>query len=205
MSGADEREPPAQPESFAFTAENAAKAKAFIARYPAGRQRSAVLPLLDLAQRQVGWVTRAAMDAVAEMLDMPNILVYEVATFYSMYNLRPVGRHHVQICTNLPCILRGSGEVTEACTRELGIGFGEITPDGLFSMAEVECLAACVNAPVIWIADDFYEDLDAESTRQLLQALRRGEKPKTGSQIGRQGSAPEGGTTTLRENPATGH
>jgi NADH-quinone oxidoreductase E subunit len=204
MSGASTGPEVAQPASFAFTADNLAKAKATIAKYPAGRQRSAVMPLLDLAQRQEGWVTRAAMDVVAEMLDMPPILVYEVATFYSMYNLKPVGKHHLQVCTNLPCQLRGADAVVDACSKELGIGMGETTADGQFSLAEVECLAACVNAPVIWLADDYYEDLDAESTRKLIQALKRGETPKPGSQSGRQGSAPAGGPITLTTSPVKG-
>lgn len=204
MSGGGDGHEVAQPASFAFTAENLAKAKAIIAKYPAGRQRSAVMPLLDLAQRQEGWVTRAAMEVVAEMLDMPPILVYEVATFYTMYNLKPVGKHHIQVCTNVPCQLRGADEVVAACRKELGIGLGETTPDGQFSLAEVECLAACVNAPVIWIADDYYEDLDADSTRKLIQALKRGEMPKAGSQTGRQGSAPVGGPITLTTSPVKG-
>lgn len=194
----------AQPANFAFNAENLTKAKATIAKYPAGRQRSAVMPLLDLAQRQDGWVTRAAMDVIADMLDMAPILVYEVATFYSMYNLKPVGKHHLQVCTNLPCQLRGSDAVVAACSKELGIGMGETTADGQFSLAEVECLAACVNAPVIWLADDYYEDLDAASTIRLIQALKRGETPKHGSQSGRLNSAPTGGPITLTTSPVKG-
>ena len=204
MSGGHDRAPVHQPASFAFNPENQAKAKATIAKYPPGRQRSAVLPLLDLAQRQEGWVTRAAMEAIAEMLEMAPILVYEVATFYTMFNLKPVGRHHVQVCTNLPCQLRGSDAVVAACKQELGIGIGETTADGQFSLAEVECLAACVNAPVVWIADDYYEDLDAESTRKLLQALKRGEKPKPGTQVDRIHSAPAGGPRTLTTTPVKG-
>jgi NADH-quinone oxidoreductase subunit E len=201
MSGGSNGAPAAQPAHFAFSAENAERAKAIIAKYPAGRQRSAVLPLLDLAQRQEGWLTQAAMEVVADMLDMPHILVYEVATFYSMYNLKPVGKHHVQVCTNLPCQLRGSDGIVAACKQELGIGMGETTPDGQFSLAEVECLAACVNAPVVWIGDDYYEDLDPQSTKKVLQALKKGETPKAGSQIGRQGSAPVGGSPTLKASP----
>jgi len=193
----------AQPESFAFSAENAEKAKKIIARYPAGR-KSAVMPLLDLAQRQEGWVSRAAMHVVAEMLDMPPVHVYEVVTFYTMYNQRPVGKHHIQVCTNLPCQLRGSDAVVAACKHELGIGMGETTADGQFSLAEVECLAACVNAPVVWIGDDYYEDLDPGLMKSLLQALKRGEVPKAGSQIGRQGSAPVGGSPTLTTSPVKG-
>ena len=201
MSGPGNGHDPVQPLSFAFSAENLEKAKATIGKYPAGRQKSAVLPLLDLAQRQEGWVTRAAMDSIAELLDMAPILVYEVATFYSMFNLKPVGRHHVQVCTNVPCQLRGADQVLAACKAELGIGLGETTADGQFSLAEVECLAACVNAPVIWLADDYYEDLDAESTKKLLQALKRGESPKPGSQSGRLNSAPAGGPITLTTSP----
>src|SRR5262249_9280830 len=140
--------PVVQPESFAFTVENLEKAKHHIAKYPRGRQASAVLPLLDLAQRQSGnWLPRAAMDEGARILEMAPIRVYEVATFYSMFNLRPVGKHFFQICTTTPCWLRGSDEVVEACRRKLGIGIGETTGDGQFSLTEVECLGGCVNAP----------------------------------------------------------
>ena len=199
MSHADGA-PVEQPKSFAFTPANLEKAKAHIAKYPPGRQASAVLPLLDLAQRQNGdWLPRAAMDVVADMLGMARIRVYEVATFYSMFNLKPVGRHFFQICTTTPCWLRGSDEVVAACERKLGIAVGETTPDGRFTLAEVECLGACVNAPVIQINDDFYEDLDAAATERLIDALRRGETPKPGSAKGRQASAPEGGPQTLRD------
>jgi NADH-quinone oxidoreductase E subunit len=190
----------AQPESFAFTVENLAKARAIIAKYPPGRQASAVLGLLDLAQRQHdNWLPRAAMDVVADMLEIARIRVYEVATFYTMFNLKPVGRYLLQICTTTPCWLRGSTEVVAACERKLGITMRETTPDGLFTMTEVECLGGCVNAPIIQVNDDFYEDLDARSTEALLDALSRGEKPPAGSVKGRQGSAPEGGKTTLKE------
>ncbi len=200
MSAQSNGAPVEQPESFAFTPENLAKAQAHIAKYPPGRQASAVLPLLDLAQRQSGnWLPRAAMDCVAAMLGMAPIRVYEVATFYTMFNLRPVGRHFFQICTTTPCWLRGSEEVVRACERKLGIGIGETTPDGQFTLAEVECLGACVNAPVIQVNDDFYEDLDAKSTEALIDAFRRGETPPIGSVKRRQGSAPEGGPTTLTE------
>jgi NADH-quinone oxidoreductase subunit E len=200
MSDHSTQPPVDQPASFAFTPENLAKAKAHIAKYPPGRQASAVLPLLDLAQRQHGtWLPRAAMDHVAALLDMAPIRVYEVATFYTMFNLHPVGRHHFQICTTTPCWLRGSDDVVAACARKLGIGMGETTPDGLFSMIEVECLGGCVNAPIIQVNDDFYEDLDATATEKLIDALRRGEKPPMGSVRGRQGSAPEGGATTLTD------
>jgi NADH-quinone oxidoreductase E subunit len=190
-----------QPDLFAFTPENAEVARSLLAKYPEGRQRSAVLPLLDLVQRQEGWVPLAAMNVVAEMLDLPPIRVYEVATFYTMFRLKPVGRVHLQVCTNLPCLLRGADEIVETCKRELGIGLGETTPDGRFSLSEVECLGACVNAPVIWIGDDYYEDLSVDSVKALIAGFKRGEIPRPGSQIGRSGSAPLGGLTTLGAVP----
>ncbi len=190
--------PDTGPESFAFDAANAERAKKIMARYPQGRQASAVLALLDLAQRQSGgWLPRAAMDHVAKILDMAPIRVYEVATFYTMFNLKPVGKFHLQLCRTTPCWLRGSDALKQACEKKLGIGLKQVTPDGLFSMVEVECLGACVNAPVIQINDDFYEDLDPQRLEALLDALARGETAKIGSQTGRQGSAPEGGPQVL--------
>jgi NADH-quinone oxidoreductase E subunit len=189
-----------QPASFAFAPATLEKAKAHIAKYPPGRQASAVLPLLDLAQRQHGnWLPRAAMDVVADMLGMAHIRVYEVATFYAMFNLKPVGKHFFQICTTTPCWLRGSDEVVKACEKQLGIGIGQTTADGQFTLTEVECLGACVNAPIIQVNDDFYEDLDGSATEALIEALRRGERPKPGSAKGRQTSAPEGGPQTLKD------
>ncbi|HJU20443.1 MAG TPA: NADH-quinone oxidoreductase subunit NuoE [Stellaceae bacterium] len=192
----------AQPADFAFTPENLEKAKAHIAKYPEGRQASAVLALLDLAQRQVGWLPRAAMDHVALMLGMAPIRVYEVATFYTMFNLRPVGRYLLQACTTTPCWLRGSDEVVRACERKLGIGVGGTSADGLFTLVEVECLGACVNAPVLQVNDDFYEDLDGAATESLIEALQRGNPPPPGSLAGRRGSEPAGGRTTLLDTPA---
>jgi NADH-quinone oxidoreductase E subunit len=189
-----------QPASFDFTPENLERATAHIAKYPAGRQASAVLPLLDLAQRQHGgWLSRAAMDRVAELLGMAPIRVYEVATFYTMFNLRPVGRYLLQACTTTPCWLRGSEQVVSACEEKLGITVGGTTPDGLFSLVEVECLGACVNAPILQVNDDFYEDLDGPATEALLDALRGGKPPAPGSVIGRRGSEPIGGRRTLTE------
>ena len=194
-----------QPGNFGFTPENLERAKAYIAKYPPGLQASAVLPLLDLAQRQSGgWLPLAAMHHVAEMLGMPRIRVYEVATFYTMLNLRPVGRYLLQACTTTPCWLRGSDDVVAACHRKLGIGIGETTADGKFSLAEVECLGACVNAPVIQINDDFYEDLDGSSTEALIDALARGDAPPPGSALKRQGSAPLTGPKTLHGVPSAG-
>ena len=193
-----------QPDTFEFTPQNVERARAHIAKYPPGREASAVLPLLDLAQRQMGgWVPRAAMDYVAGLLGVAPIRVYEVATFYTMFNLRPVGRYLLQVCTTTPCWLRGSDAVVAACEKKLGIGIGGKTEDGLFSMIEVECLGACVNAPVLQVNDDFYEDLDGPSTEALIDALRAGSPPPPGSVIGRHGSAPVGGKTTLTEVPAT--
>jgi NADH-quinone oxidoreductase E subunit len=188
-----------QPATFEFTPENLEKAKYHISKYPEGRQASAVLPLLDIAQRQHdNWLPKAAMDYVAAMLHMAPIRVYEVATFYTMFNLRPVGRWFLQVCKTTPCWLRGSDEVTAACRKETGIqGWGETSEDGVFTMTEVECLGACVNAPILQVDDDFYEDMDAQKVADLLAALRRGERPKPGSMAGRQTSAPEGGPTTL--------
>jgi len=190
---------------FAFDAESEAEIARVLVRYPEGKQASAVLPLLDLAQRQVGrqtgsaWVPRAAMDVVAERLGMPPIRVYEVASFYFMFNAAPIGRYHLQLCTTTPCWLRGSDEVVAACRRVTGIkGWRETSADGMFTMTEVECVGACVNAPILQINDDFYEDMDGALTERLLEAAKRGEAlPKPGSMIGRQTSAPEGGPTTL--------
>jgi NADH-quinone oxidoreductase subunit E len=192
-----------QPESFAFTEENRQKAAQIIARYPDGRQASAVLPLLDLAQRQHhNWLPRKAIEHVAELLGMPLIRVYEVATFYSMFNLAPVGKYLIQLCGTTPCWLRGSDDLKAAIREELGIGMGESTLDGLFTAVEVECLGACVNAPMVQINDDYYEDLDKERMAALLQALRRGETPKPGPQAGRVSSEPAGGPTTLTSTGA---
>jgi NADH-quinone oxidoreductase E subunit len=187
-----------QPASFEFTPENLETAKRIIAKYPDGRQASAVLPLLYVAQRQhQNWVPRAAMDYIAEMLGMAPIRVYEVATFYTMFHLKPVGKYLLQACTTTPCWLRGSDQVVETCKRKLGIGIGGSTPDGKFSLIEVECLGACVNAPILQVNDDFYEDMDAALTEKLLDALARDEVPPMGSMIGRKTSAPVGGPETL--------
>ncbi|MBN9489196.1 MAG: NADH-quinone oxidoreductase subunit NuoE [Alphaproteobacteria bacterium] len=189
MITADPKDVP-QVASFAFTPEYLEKAKALIAQYPSGRQASAVIGVLDLAQRQQGWLPRVAMDAVAKLLDMAPIRVYEIATFYTMFQLKPKGKYLLQVCTTTPCWLRGSDGVMKAC-REAADG-------ETFSVQEVECLGGCVNAPVVQINDDFYEDLDEVSMRKLLEAFRRGETPKPGPQIDRQTSAPIGGPTTLK-------
>jgi NADH-quinone oxidoreductase subunit E len=196
---------------FAWTEENAAKAKTIVGRYPPGRQHSAIIPLLDLAQRQVGeetqtqgWLPIPVIEYVGAQLEMPYIRAYEVATFYTMFNLAPVGRFHVQVCGTTPCWLRGSDEVFRACHAK-GLKKGGTTADGLFTLTEVECLGACANAPMAQINDDNYEDLTFETTTALLEALARGEAPKPGPQIDRQTSAPEGGVTTLAEMVGENH
>jgi NADH-quinone oxidoreductase subunit E len=186
---------------FGFNAENLLRAKNILSKYPANRQQSALLPLLDIAQRQNGgWLSKEAMDYLANFLSLPMIKVYEVASFYSMFNLQPVGKHLVQVCTTTPCWLRGSDEVLSACKKKLGVNVGETTTDGQFTLVEVECLGACVNAPMMQINDDFFEDLDASSTAKILDELAADRKPITGSQIARQGSAPMGGRKTLLES-----
>lgn len=189
---------------FTWTAENAAQAERIIGRYPPGRQASAIMPLLDLAQRQIGaatltqgWLPVPVIEFVAKQLGMPYMRAYEVATFYTMYNLAPVGRFHVQLCGTTPCWLRGSDEVMRAC-KDKGLKKGGTTPDGLFTLTEVECLGACANAPMVQINDDNYEDLTYDSMTAILEALARGETPKPGPQIARQASCPVGGPTVLK-------
>jgi NADH-quinone oxidoreductase subunit E len=190
MITADPKDVP-QVASFTFTPEYMEKVKALIANYPPGRQASAVIGVLDLAQRQQGWLPRVAMNEVARILDMAPIRVYEIATFYTMFQLRPKGKYLLQVCTTTPCWLRGSEKIMKAC--ELAAQDG-----ATFTVQEVECLGACVNAPVVQINDDFYEDLDEASIGKVLDALKRGETPKPGPQVNRQASAPEGGPTTLK-------
>lgn len=173
--------------AFEFIKENLSKIENILKKYPKEHQASAVLPLLDLAQRQnKGWLSPEAIEVVANFLDMPAIRVYEVASFYSMYNLKPVGTYHVQVCGTTPCMLCGAEEVFKTCQDELSISYGETTPDGMFTLSEVECLGACVNAPVVQINDDIYEDLSPKSMKDILTNLKAGKKPKIGSQTGRQ-------------------
>jgi NADH-quinone oxidoreductase subunit E len=178
---------------FTFTPENAARAQTIMARYPAGRQQSAIIPLLDIAQRQNGnWLSREAIQFVADTVGVPLIRAYEVATFYTMFNLKPVGKHFIQLCATTPCWLRGSDDVEAVCKDRLGIGLKQTTPDGEFTLMRVECLGACVNAPVVQINDDYYEDVTPARMGEIIDALKRGEKPACGSQTGRQFSAPAG-------------
>ncbi len=200
----DEAETRAKWGGFKFTSANAKKAKAIIARYPAGRQRSAVMPLLDLAQRQVGadtktqgWLPVPVIEYVAAQLDMPYMRAYEVASFYTMYNLAPVGRFHVQVCGTTPCLLRGSDDVMSACKNK-GMNKGKTTPDGLFTLTEVECMGNCASAPMVQINDDNYEDLDYDRTMAVLDALEQGKPIKTGTQEpGRHTVEPLGEPTNL--------
>ena len=190
-------EPHLQPKEFAFSAENLEWAKARIAKYPPGRQQSAVIPLLWRAQEQAGgWLPQKAIEYVAEMLAMARIRVLEVATFYTMFNLTPVGKYHVQLCTTTPCMLRGSEALKSVCHARIGDQM-HVTGDGTFSWVEVECLGACVNAPMAQINVDYYEDLTPESFGKILDELAAGGTPKPGPQIDRQLSAPVGGRTTL--------
>lgn len=182
-----------QPDTFVFTPENQEKAEAIIAKYPQGRQQSAVMPLLTLAQDQHhNWLPKAAMDMIADMLSMPAIRVYEVASFYTMYNLEPVGKFMIEICTTTPCWLRGSENIVEACKQRLGIDVGQTTLDGLFTLKEAECLGACVNAPMCQIGAHYYEDLDARSMETIIDTLSRGGTPRPGPQNGRVSSEPAG-------------
>jgi NADH-quinone oxidoreductase subunit E len=188
-----------QPESFAFSAENAAWLAEQIKKYPPGRQASAVIPVLWRAQEQEGWVTKPMIEEVGRILSMPYIRVLEVATFYTMFNLHPVGEHLIQVCTTTPCWLRGSDEVVAACKQHVHPHPQVLSADGKFSWMEVECLGACVNAPMILIDKDPYEDLDGPKTAHVIEAIRRGEQPKPGPQIVRHTSEPVGGATTLKE------
>jgi NADH-quinone oxidoreductase subunit E len=200
----------AEPKEFLFDEISELQVVAAIAKYPPGKQASAVMPLLYIAQAQMGrltgsaWVPRAAMDDIARRLGMAPIRVYEVATFYLMYNTQPVGRYHLQVCTTTPCWLRGSDEVVAACRRVTGIeDFGGSSADGLFTLTEVECLGACVNAPMLQINDAFFEDLDEARTEALLRGLQGGGAlPRGGPTNGRKSSAPASGQTTLLNFPA---
>jgi len=201
----DEAETRARWGSFAWTKENQKKANEILGRYPKGREQSASLPLLDLAQRQVGadtntqgWLPVPVIEFVARQIGVPYMRVYEVATFYTMFNMAPVGRYHVQVCGTTPCMLAGSDDVLAAC-KNRGLIKGHTTPDGLFTLTEVECLGACANAPMVQINDDNYEDLDYDRTTAILEALAAGKTPTPGSQTGRRDSCPAGGPTTLKE------
>jgi NADH-quinone oxidoreductase subunit E len=210
MKKSDALNAPFQPESFEFKDKKVVDE--IFSRYPKGRKQSGIMPLLDLAQRQVaetgpfgdlptggGWIPRAAMDEIAELCGVPPIKVYEVATFYSMYNLEPVGKYLVQLCTTTPCWLCGSSDIVKACTDHLGIKLWETTEDGYFTLMEVECLGACSNAPMVQINDLYYEDLTAEKMVEILESLKKDKIPPAGPQNGRRGSMALTGPTTLAE------
>lgn len=187
-----------QPASFAWAPASEPQVAFWLGKYPLGRQASAVIPLLWLAQKQDGWVSEPAMRAIADQLAMPYIRVYEVATFYTMFHLAPVGQHHLQLCGTTPCMLRGSEDLKEVCKRRIGPKH-QVTPDGLFSWEEMECLGACVNAPVVAIHDLYHEDLTPAALEALIDTLAAGGDVTPGSAIGRATSAPEGGPQVLND------
>ena len=189
-----------QPEQFEFNSDNLDKANKIIKNYPTGKQQSAVMALLYLAQRQNNnWIPLVAMKYIAKFLDMPYIKVYEVATFYTMYNLSPVGKFFYQVCTTTPCMLRGAYKLVDVCKSKISKNEKELSEDGNCSWMEVECLGACVNAPMVQINDDYYEDLDEKKFEKIIEQTLKGEKPKPGSYRGRINSEPENKRTTLME------
>ncbi|HVY83654.1 MAG TPA: NADH-quinone oxidoreductase subunit NuoE [Caulobacterales bacterium] len=187
-----------QPDSFAFKPETMEQVRWWMAKYPPERKQSAVIPVMWLAQKQEGWVSQPAIEAIAALLDMPVIRVLEVATFYTMFHLEPVGKHHLQVCGTTPCMLRGAEDLKKVCKNRIGGQF-DVSKDGNFSWEEVECVGACVNAPVVVIDDYFHEDLTPEALEALMDKLARGESVKPGSAINRQTSAPEGGPDVLKD------
>ena len=189
-----------QPENFEFSSSSLDMANTIIAKYPKGKQQSAVMALLYIAQRQNNnWIPLAAMKYIAKILDMPYIKVYEVATFYSMYNLSPVGKYFVQVCTTTPCMIRGANKLVEACKEKISENESELSPDKSCSWMEVECLGACVNAPMMQINDEYYEDLNKEKTLEILDTILKGDIPKAGSYRGRVNNEPENNRKTLME------
>lgn len=187
-----------QPDSFAFAPATMETARWWMQKYPPERKASAVIPILWLVQKQEGWVSEPAIQAIAELLEMPKIRVLEVATFYTMFHLAPVGKHHFQLCGTTPCVLRGAEELKEVCKRRIGAKHA-VSADGMFSWEEVECVGACVNAPVVAIDDYYHEDLTPETLEARIDALARGEKIAPGSATGRQTSAPDGGPKVLND------
>ena len=189
-----------QPENFEFNSFSLDEAKKEIAKYPKGKQQSAVMALLYIAQKQNdNWIPLSAMKYIAKFLNMPYIKVYEVATFYSMYNLSPVGKHFIQVCTTTPCMIRGAHKLVEACKEKISENENEVSNDKSCSWMEVECLGACVNAPMMQINNDYYEDLDKEKTLKILEKILRGETPKPGSYRGRINNEPENNRKTLMD------
>ena len=190
-----------QPDTFEFNDENLKDIKEIIKKYPDGKQQSAVMAILYIAQRQNNnWIPLAAMKCIAKILDMPYIKVYEVATFYSMYNLTPVGNYFIQVCTTTPCMIRGAYKLVEACKEKISKNQNELSDNKNCSWVEVECLGACVNAPMMQINEDYFEDLDKKKTMNIIDQIQKGEKPKPGSYRGRVNSEPENKRTPLLEN-----
>ncbi|KAI5695047.1 hypothetical protein M8J76_007176 [Diaphorina citri] len=186
---------------FEFTPDNKKRAEAIISIYPVGHERAAVIPLLDLAQRQHGWLPISAMHYVADFLNLPKMRVYEVATFYTMFIRKPIGKYHLQLCTTTPCWLRNSDAILEVIKKKCNIDVGETSEDGLFTLSEVECLGACVNAPMLSINDDYYEDLEPKDMEQIIDDLKAGKKPAPGPRSGRFASEPINGLTSLTGEP----
>ncbi|XP_067887361.1 NADH dehydrogenase [ubiquinone] flavoprotein 2, mitochondrial isoform X1 [Heterodontus francisci] len=186
---------------FDFTPENYKRLDVILSNYPEGHKSAAVIPVLDLVQRQHGWLPISAMNKVGELLNMPAMRVYEVATFYTMFNRKPVGKYHVQICTTTPCMLRDSDSIVTCIKKKLGISIGETTPDKLFTVTEVECLGACVNAPMVQINDNYYEDLTPRDMEEIIEELKAGKIPKPGPRNGRFSCEPAEGLTSLKEPP----
>uniref|UniRef100_A0AC35U284 NADH dehydrogenase [ubiquinone] flavoprotein 2, mitochondrial n=1 Tax=Rhabditophanes sp. KR3021 TaxID=114890 RepID=A0AC35U284_9BILA len=187
--------------AFKFTEENMKRAKAIIANYPEGHKAGATMPLLDIAQRQYGFLPISAMNEVAKMLSIPRMRCYEVASFYTMYNRDPVGKFHLQVCTTTPCMLRGAESIVEAFSNKLGIKAGHSSKDGLFTLVEVECLGACANAPMVQINDDYYEDLTIGDVNEIVDELKAGQRPFPGPRSGRLAAEPLTGQTTLTTKP----
>ena len=186
---------------FAFTEANLKRIDAITANYPEGHKAAAVIPVLDLAQRQHGWLPISAMNCVAELLNISRMRVYEVATFYTMFNRSPVGKYHIQVCTTTPCMLCGSNDIVQAICSKLNIEVGQTTPDNLFTLTEVECLGACVNAPMVLVNDNYYEDLTTSDMENILDQLKEGKEPKAGPYNGRFAAEPITGLTTLTSPP----
>ena len=187
-----------QPENFEFTKESLEEAKNIIKKYPKDKQQSAVMPLLNIAQKQNdNWIPLSAMKYIGKFLEMPYIKVYEVATFYSMYNLSPVGKNFIQVCTTTPCMIRGASKIVEACKEKISENENELSKDKSCSWIEVECLGACINAPMMQINDDYYEDLNKEKALKILDQIILGKKPEPGSYRGRLNSEPENNRKTL--------
>ena len=187
-----------QPENFEFNKESLQEAKNIIRKYPKDKQQSAVMPLLNIAQKQNdNWIPLSAMKYIGKFLEMPYIKVYEVATFYSMYNLSPVGKNFIQVCTTTPCMIRGAGKIVEACKEKISKNENELSNDKSCSWIEVECLGACINAPMMQINEDYYEDLDKEKALKILDQIILGKKPEPGSYRGRLNSEPENNRKTL--------